>query len=316
MVYSACQGLHPICAGKSGKKSNQFCVADKCRQMSVGPEATLSLLVGSSIANQEQLNDDGYHLDRLAWASLMTLLVGIFTLLLGLVRLGFLDSLMSRALLRGFITGVAIVVMLQQSIILLGLVQRSEEAGITEASSSIARLTFLVRNVRYSHVLSASVSGASIAFLLGMRFLKGRVLARFRWAALFPDVLVAVVATTLMTWYFEWDDKGLEILGEIESTGIPLPSIPAFPDNKHLKDLLVTSAMIAVIGFVESVVIAKTYSSRYNYTVSANRELVALGTANIVSGLFQGIPAYGSVCPSSLIHDIPLWCLILLSGYR
>jgi hypothetical protein len=53
--------------------------------------------------------------------------------------------------------------------------------------------------------------------------------------------------------------------------------------------------MIAVFGFVESIAIAKTYSSKHNYSVSANRELVALGIANIFGGLFQGIPAYGSV---------------------
>lgn len=95
--------------------------------MSVGPEAPLALLVGSSIAMQQHLHSNGDPIDPLAWASLMTLFVGLFTLLLGIFRLGFLDSLMSRALLRGFITGVALVVMVQQSIILLGLVDKSTD---------------------------------------------------------------------------------------------------------------------------------------------------------------------------------------------
>ncbi|KAI9496448.1 sulfate transporter family-domain-containing protein [Zychaea mexicana] len=271
-----------------------YAIFGMSRQMSVGPEATLSLLVGSSIAQQEQYDDD--HLDRLAWACLMTLFVGIFTFLLGIVRLGFLDSLMSRALLRGFITGVAVVVMLQQSIILLGLVGISEEAGITEASSSIARVTFLFNHIHQAHRLSTIVSAVSIAVLLGFRMLKSK-LAKYRWLALFPEVLLVVVLATVLTWKYDWQ---IEILGEIESTGIPLPSIPAFPDNTHLKDLLVTSALISVIGFVESVVIAKTFSSRHNYSVSANRELVALGVANTVSGLFQGIPAFGSVARSKI----------------
>ncbi|KAI8143918.1 sulfate transporter family-domain-containing protein [Fennellomyces sp. T-0311] len=264
------------------------------RQMSVGPEATLSLLVGSSIAQQELHDDD--HIDRLAWACLMTLFVGIFTFLLGIVRLGFLDSLMSRALLRGFITGVAVVVMLQQSIILLGLVKLSEEAGITEASTSIERISFLFHNIQKTHVLSAAVSGVAVAVLLGARVIKSK-LQQYRLLALFPEVLLVVVLATVLTWFFDWK---IDILGEIESAGVPLPSIPVFPDNKHLKDLLVTSAMISVIGFVESVVIAKTYSSRHNYSVSANRELVALGVANIVGGLFQGIPAFGSVARSKI----------------
>lgn len=260
--------------------------------MSVGPEATLSLLVGSSIA---QLNsEDGDHVDPLAWACLMTVFVGIFTFLLGIFRLGFLDSLMSRALLRGFISGVGLVVALQQGIILLGLVSLSEKHGITEASSSISRLLFLIGNIQYSHVLTASVSAVSVAFLVFARVTKSK-LAKFKWFQLLPEVLLVVIASSLLTYFFDWEHKGLAILGNIDSKGIPLPSIPAFPESKHMKDMLVTAAMISIIGFVESVVIAKTYSSRHNYSVSANRELVALGVANIVSGLFQGIPAFGSV---------------------
>lgn len=260
--------------------------------MSVGPEATLSLLVGSSIA---QLNsEDGDHVDPLAWACLMTIFVGIITFLLGIFRLGFLDSLMSRALLRGFISGVGLVVALQQGIILLGLVTLSEEHGITEASSSIARLLFLIKNIQYSHVLTTSVSAASVSFLVLARVTKSK-LAKFKWFQLLPEVLLVVIISSLLTYYFDWEHKGLAILGNIDGKGIPLPSIPAFPQSKHMKDMLVTAAMIAVIGFVESVVITKTYSSKHNYSVSANRELVALGVANIVSGLCQGIPAFGSV---------------------
>lgn len=260
--------------------------------MSVGPEATLSLLVGSSIA---QLNsEDGDRVDPLAWACLMTIFVGIITFLLGIFRLGFLDSLMSRALLRGFISGVGLVVALQQGIILLGLVKLSEEHGITEASSSIARLFFLIRNIQYSHVLTSSVSAASVTFLVMARVTKSK-LAKFKWFQLLPEVLLVVITSSLLTYYFDWEHKGLAILGKIDGKGIPLPSIPAFPESKHMKDMLITSAMIAIIGFVESVVIAKTYSSKHNYSVSANRELVALGVANIVSGLCQGIPAFGSV---------------------
>ncbi|KAL7321719.1 hypothetical protein PS15m_001456 [Mucor circinelloides] len=271
------------------------------RQMSVGPEATLALLIGSSIAQQEHLkHSDDYEIDPLAWACLMTFFVGIFTLLLGIFRLGFLDSLMSRALLRGFISGVALVVMVQQGITLLGLVERSKEWGISEASTTIERLYFLFMNINYAHGLSSTVSIISVGVLMTMRIVKSKYGQSKKWFQLFPDVLLVVVGSILLTHHFDWEHKGLAILGKIESAGIPLPSIPSFPPSKHMKDLLVTSAMISVIGFVESIVIAKIYSSRHNYSVSANRELVALGVANICSGLFQGIPAFGSVSRSKI----------------
>ncbi|ORZ17108.1 sulfate transporter family-domain-containing protein [Absidia repens] len=275
-----------------------YAIFGMSRQMSVGPEAPLALLIGSSIAQQQHMKD--YQIDPLAWSCLMTLFVGLFTFLLGIFRLGFLDSLMSRALLRGFITGVAIVVMVQQSIMLLGLVEQSNKMGLTEASTTLERLFFLFGNFQYAHHLSSVVSFASVTFLLLCRAIKSRCDKSSRWIQLLPEVLFMVILAILLTRFFRWDLEGLQILGHIKNTGIQAPSIPSFPPTKHMKDMLVTAAMIAIIGFVESIVIAKTYSSRHNYSVSANRELVALGIANIASGLFQGIPAYGSVARSKI----------------
>lgn len=201
---------------------------------------------------------------------------------------------MSRALIRGFISGVRTVVMVEQTTILLGLNRISGDWGISEASTPLERLYFLFMNIHHLHKLSAAVSAGAVAVLLSMRIMKAKW-HDSKWIQLFPDVLTVVIVSSLLTVTFGWDKKGLIIMGEIENKGIPLPSIPSLPPSKHLKDLLVTSAMIAVFGFVESIAIAKTYSSKHNYSVSANRELVALGIANIFGGLFQGIPAYGSV---------------------
>ncbi|RUS31294.1 sulfate transporter family-domain-containing protein [Jimgerdemannia flammicorona] len=260
------------------------------RQLSMGPEATLSMLVGSAIA--QTMHSDASELNPLALASLMTLFVGLFTFLLGLFRLGFLDSLMSRALLRGFITAVAIVVMVQQSITLLGLVERSEEAGINEASSTIDRAIFVAGNFHHAHSLTTIVSGIACGFLLGFRLLKHRFPNSAR-LQITPEVLLVVVLATWLTSIFRWE--GLQILGDVQSGGVPWPSIPSMPKAKHVKDVAFMSALISILGFVESIVISKTYSSKHNYSVSPNRELIAMGVANIMGGLFQGIPAFGSV---------------------
>jgi MFS superfamily sulfate permease-like transporter len=244
----------------------------------MGPEASLSMLVGSAIAQQQHFMEDGDDplANAVAISCLLTLFVGIFTFCLGILRLGFLDSLMSRALLRGFITAVAIVVMVQQSITLLGLVQLSEEWGITEASSTIDRLVFLAGNITHTHALTAIISLAACISLFGARVIKAKC-SSIRWLQLVPEVLIVVVASIVLTGVFRWDEEGLQVLGEIQSGGIPLPSLPDIPHRKHFKDIALTAGLISMIGFVESIVISKTYSSRHNYTVSANRELVAMG---------------------------------------
>lgn len=246
-------------------------------QLSIGPEASLSMLVGSAIAQQQHLEDDDDPMSSaLALSCLLTLFVGIFTFLLGIFRLGFLDSLMSRALLRGFITAVAIVVMVQQCITLLGLVKLSEEWGISEASSTIERLVFLAENITHTHALTACTSAVACAFLFGARVIKSKF-PSVRWLQLLPEVFIVVVASIILTGVFRWDLHGLEVLGDIKSGGIPWPSIPDVPHRKHFKDIALTAGLISMIGFVESIVISKTYSSKHNYTVSANRELVAMG---------------------------------------
>ncbi|RUP49655.1 hypothetical protein BC936DRAFT_141919 [Jimgerdemannia flammicorona] len=262
------------------------------RQLSMGPEATLSMLVGSAIA--QITHSSSSELDPLALACLMTLFVGVFTFLLGLFRLGFLDSLMSRALLRGFITAVAIVVMVQQSITLLGLVETSIDAGINEASSTIDRAIFLIQHFHLAHPLTSVVSAVACSFLFSFRLLK----SRFPNAAtlqITPEVLLVVVLATTLTGIFRWDKLDLKILGDVKSGGIPWPSIPRMPKVKVVKDIAFTSALISILGFVQSIVISKTYSSKHNYSVSPNRELIAMGVANIIGGLFQAIPAFGSV---------------------
>ncbi|KAH8550469.1 sulfate transporter family-domain-containing protein [Umbelopsis sp. PMI_123] len=270
------------------------------RQLSMGPEASLSMLVGSAIAAQQHLEEDDDPMkSALAISCLLTLFVGIFTFLLGIFRLGFLDSLMSRALLRGFITAVAIVVMVQQSITLLGLVELSEDWGISEASSTIDRLVFLAENITQIHVLTATVSAVACLVLFGARVIKAKF-PSIRWLQLLPEVLLVVVASIILTGIWRWDLQGLQVLGDIKASGIPLPSIPDIPHRKHFKDVALTAGLISMIGFVESIVISKTFSSKHNYTVSANRELVAMGAANIMGGLFQGIPAFGSVARSKI----------------
>lgn len=185
--------------------------------------------------------------------------------------------------------------------------------GISEASSSIERIVFLAKNVQFVQPLTSCVSGVSVTILLLMRVIKA---SRFgqtrRWVQLFPEVILVVIAAVCLTAQFHWEDNGLDILGDTKAAGIPIPSIPKFPDTKHLKDMVLTAAMIAIIGFVESVAIAKTFSNKHNYSVSPNRELVALGVANIASGLFQGIPAFGSV--SSIERIVCTSLLNLLSA--
>lgn len=119
-----------------------------------------------------------------------------------------------------------------------------------------------------------------------------------------PDRFLVVVLSAVFAWKFDWDKQGLQILGDVESsTGSPFPfRWPFQPSHMHhVQEAMGTSFLIALLGFFESSVAAKSLGggeSRHGegiqgMSLSANRELVALGVANIVGGCFMALPAFG-----------------------
>ncbi|ORZ04832.1 sulfate transporter family-domain-containing protein [Lobosporangium transversale] len=276
-----------------------YAIFGTSRQLSVGPEALVSMMVGTAIAQQQHASGSSDPNVALAIACYITLFVGLFTFFLGFVRLGFLDSVLSRALLRGFITAVAVVVIIEQSISLFGLRDLAEESGIGEQSSTVEKLVFIIEEFKHIHVLTTVVSFSSIVFLLSFGSFKKR-LTKLPFLQFVPEILLCVILYTVLTAVFRWDKDGLAVLGATKAAGIQFPSIPAAPEGVSVRSLFGTSVLISIIGFVESIVISKQYANKHNYTVSPNRELVAMGIANIFGGLFQAIPAFGSLSRSKI----------------
>lgn len=115
-----------------------------------------------------------------------------------------------------------------------------------------------------------------------------------------PDRFIIVVLSAVFTWKFGWDKKGLPILGRIKSGGTnPFVFHWPFqtPHMKHIENALSTSFIISLLGFFESSVAAKSLGDGTHglqgMSLSANRELVALGVANVVGGCFMALPAFG-----------------------
>ncbi|KAJ3148048.1 Solute carrier 26 [Geranomyces michiganensis] len=286
------------------------------RQLGIGPEALISILVGATIreyastkgAHPEAAEIEASGTDPVGIATLLCLMVGVFTFLLGFFRLGFLDSVLSRALLRGFVLAVAIVVMIDMSEVLLGIVPPINQCGHTgqpapsrgESESPIHKLIETVSNLGAAHTLTTCLSIASITFLLGMKAVKKRF-NKIKWLQIVPEILILVVGTTALSKTLAWDCQGVAILNVkgLGETTYDYPKIPSMSLAK-IRALMLSAILISVIGFVESIVAAKTYSTKHNYSVSPNRELVAIGVGNIVGAVFGAFPAFGSLGRSAV----------------
>jgi len=118
---------------------------------------------------------------------------------LGFLRLGFLDAVLSRALLRGFITAVGLVILLSQLISVLGLDALLSQ--IHGSSSTVPeKLVFLLTHLKHTHKLTVIVSSVAAAILIGMKVIKSRLRGRggkvAKWIKYVPEVLIVVIGAT------------------------------------------------------------------------------------------------------------------------
>lgn len=219
---------------------------------------------------------------------------------MGLFRLGFLDAVLSRALLRGFLTSVALVILVGQLVPMLGL--ETLLASAPPIDNTPDKLLWVLDHLSSTHMLTAAMSGVALLVLISAKTFKLRLANRkgFKFLSYIPEVLAVVIGATLLTALLRLDRDGLQILGAIEPGKFAL-KLPIKDGRRYLRQTLETSAVIAVLGFLDSIVGAKDASNNYDYAVSPNRELCALGAANIVTSCVAGtLPGYGSITRSRL----------------
>ncbi|KAI8840684.1 sulfate transporter family-domain-containing protein [Chytriomyces cf. hyalinus JEL632] len=279
------------------------------RSLAVGPEALISILVGAAV-RERSTSFNASDSDAADTAAMLAMMVGFFTFALGFFRLGFIDSVLSRALLRGFVSAAACVIVIDQTPVLLAIDPNSPSTNSTfifnsfvsgeeEEKSPIETLIHILQNLSATHAPTAIISILSIALLVIFRHVKSRKSAS-PLLRLTPEILILVVSSTLLSAIFKWDETlGVAVLKDVQG-GFRAPQWPATMTLAKLRYYVLSAILISVIGFVESIVIAKTYATKHNYSVSPNRELVALGVANIVGSLFGGWPAFGSLGRSAV----------------
>ena len=149
-----------------------YALLGSCPQMVVGPEAAGSLLVGevvrSSIDKDHSSDADQRMQARIA--GVVTGMAGAVIFVAGLTRLGFLDSVLSRPFLRGFISAIGFVILVNMLIPELGLAERAQEVDGVSHGSSVDKLMFLARNLQYAHGLTCGIAFGSFAIIMILRY--------------------------------------------------------------------------------------------------------------------------------------------------
>ncbi|OJD29320.1 sulfate transporter [Diplodia corticola] len=306
--------------------------------MVVGPEAPGSLLTGEVVRENIRRGasgDDDAELNAQI-AGITTSIAGLVILLGGLFRLGFLDNVLSRPFLRGFISAIGVVIFIDQLIPQLGIARLADGPQGVQHGSAVEKLIFIVRHVGQAHGLTSAISLGAFVIIMFFREMKRRLQPRYPGVAFIPDRFAVVVLSVVLTWWYRWDQHGLAILGNVNAAGGGLFKVHFPFDFSHLKyasSAFETAFTIALLGFFESSVAAKSLppakDGLQRVNTSTNRELVALGIANVTGGLFMALPAFGGYGRSKVnastggrtpmssvfLSLITLLCLLFLLPY-
>jgi len=252
-----------------------YALLGSSRPLSVSTTSTLAVLTATQLTLAVP-DADAAHL--MAAASALALLAGGFLLLAGLLRLGFIANFISDPILTGFKAGIALVILVGQVPKLLG-VQVNKGHFFDTVFSTLA-------HVPDTSGMTLAVAAATLAILLAMQ--------RFRPQA--PAPLVAVVIGIAAAGFLGLKQAGVTLTGPIPAG---LPGL-AIPDLALVKILWPGALGMALMSFTESIAVGRAFARHDDPLPAANRELIALGAANLAGSFFQSLPAGGGASQTAV----------------
>jgi len=249
-----------------------YAVFGSSRHLFVGPSSTVAIISASVVAPLAA-GDDSLYLLLTVWLAIAT---GVFFVVLGLLRMGWVANFMASSVLAGFMVGLAIVIAVGQLDKLFGV--ESEGGNVVQELRSILS--------QFSEWDWPTIAVGVVA--LGLLFLLEETMPRLPGALMV--MLLAILASVLL----DFEGRGIHVVGEIPAR-LPELGLPEWPGWDLMTDIIVGALAVVVVAFAESYAAAKTYASKFGYEVDANQEMIGIGAANLGAGFSGGFVVDGSL---------------------
>ncbi len=247
------------------------------RQLSFGVIAIDMLIVAAGVGLIAQPGTTNY----ITLVLLLSIMVGIIQLFMSMARLGFIVNLLSKPVILGFTAAAPIIISLSQIDNLLGL-------QIMHSPNIYALVEAYWSNLWSIKPVAAIIGAASITVLL--------LFKKYQESA--PKALIVIIASGITIWALQPLSFSVNLVGAVPD-GLPSFEVPSFGFT-DLRRLLPTAITLALVQFMSVISLGKTFGFKNGYSVRANQELFALGSANILGGLFQSVPTSGSYSRSAI----------------
>ncbi len=240
-----------------------FALFTTSRHVIAGPDAAIALLVGSSIAAFSN-GDPGLALALSTWLALLT---GALLYAAAILRLGVAAEFLSAPVMLGFMNGAAVVIVVSQLGKLIG-ISLEEENTLLSLWEWLTRLSEM-------HLPTLATGLGCIAVLFALRLLTPRV----------PGTIVVFVLAIAAGQFVDFTIMEMNVIGVVD-TRLPDP-VPPPLSAKLMANLLIAAFGLSLIVFPEGVLLGRAVADRQNYQIKPDRELVALGAANLAAGFSQ-----------------------------
>jgi sulfate permease, SulP family len=237
------------------------------RQVIMGPEATSAIMTAAAVAPLA----GGDPVRYAALAATTAILVGVFSLLARVAKLGFITDFLSKPILVGYIFGATLIVIGSQLGKMFGIKLESDKF--------FQQVIELLYRLDEAHRLTVIIGIICMAALFIMRRISRKI----------PGPLIVVVTAIIASAYFDFQSLGVAVVGPVQA-GLPRITVPAV-NGQDIFALLPAALALTILIYADEILTARVFAGKHNQKIDSNQEFVALGMANIGAGFLTGFPA-------------------------
>nr|XP_043615003.1 low affinity sulfate transporter 3-like [Erigeron canadensis] len=262
-----------------------YSVMGTSKELAIGPVAVVSLLISSMVSKLVDPVADPLSYRNLVFT--VTFFTGTFQALFGLLRLGFLIDFLSHSAIVGFMAGAAIVIGLQQLKSLLGI------SHFTTKTDVVSVLNAVAKSLHTSWYPLNFVLGCSfLIFILITRFIGKRNKKLFWLPAISP--VISVILSTLIVYLTRADQHGVKIIKHFKGGLNPSSLNQLEFSGPYLGEAAKAGFICAIIALTEAVAVGRSFASIKGYSLDGNKEMLAMGSMNIVGSMSSCYVTTGS----------------------
>lgn len=278
MAYAVIAGLPPIYGLYAALAPPiVYAALGTSRQLSIGPLAIDMLIIAAGVGALAESGSERY----IALAILLAAMAGLMQIAMGFIQFGFVADLLSRPVINGFTAAAALIIGFSQLGNLLGI-------ALPESQYVHILIRDALEQIGEVHFASLALGLGGILIIVSLQ----------RWKATFPSGLVVVVLGTVIAWSLDLEVEGVQVVGDVPQ-GLPLLEWPGLGAS-DLRDLLPTAITLALVQFMTIISLGRVFAKRHRYSIDANQELLAIGSANVVGSFFNSPPVSGSFSRSAV----------------